>query len=628
MRYTQDIILDDPVVRAAAAVFEAQLPSTPVDEQLLTVNACNERDDDESLAKLLLLVLAGDSAAAHEVRRIFAWTHRAKKAQFCIAQLTSDNDQIIAAGAKLAGVLREPSSVPYLGFALDLKRPAVCPSIIEALETIRDPRGVRIISRALSSSDHALAMKATQSLSRMGALVPWKTFIPLLKHPQGAIRLEASFAIAMRRNPKAARALLAASRHERDRSTRIGIIRYLGMIPAPGLLSHLISLSIRDSDQKVRLAASRSADRLQSHLPPKVLFRLRMHSDPHFRAEVLYRLGKFGSEEKRHKQYLRTTAATTHDPLILQACLEALGCIAEHADTDLFVSHLSGDPMTSYSAAFSLTRVSRPGDANRILQILVDDHSPTHRQIFLKYLIRRRGLAAPPEAILRAAKPLLEEDANINVRYLAFALLQFAPLPETIEYLLTAQASIDDANERDAIAASLRAIVEHAPHTISIALERCDPKHCGDLLDSLPDNLPPMFARDVARTLVARTDASDLDSGAQERQRAALGALLRITHAAREVAQEMLTSAWRHAFLQTLAEQGELRLIAACRDELIAMLADADASVSALAMMHLISLRDVSILPAIISRASAGSDARLMEISQHISRSFVQQGVL
>ncbi len=621
------MIISDDVAPFDVMAYETALGGLSFSEKISDCRRFSELSDVASISKLLILYVHGDSEITHEVKRNFAWKHKREKADFLTAQLRS-SDKVITAGAiELLGVLREPSAVPSLDAIFDVRDTAQAARIIDALCEISEQLSAGIIMKALASRDDELLFLAVSRLSGMVDYVSWKVFRPLLTHANVKIRGEAFFAVCIRKSPDSAGVLLKAIARESDRSAKLLMIKYVSMLPSRRLVRPLLSMVVHDSDQKARLVASRTLDRLQGLLRPSAIYSLRRASDRALRAEVLFRLGKFGSEIEAHKKYLRTTLAKSGDPLIAQACIQALGNIAERSDIDLLMEYLTRDPFTSYNAAIALTKIFRLGDKDRVLSIAKHTKSHITKQIFLKYLIRRRGLGASASELLDAVRSCLMGENNINARYLAFCLLEFGPSAEVLEFLLVSHVRAESEFEREAIDIALRGLALNHGREFLLLVHSCDDDVCASVIRYLPQNMDEHFYRALAETFYGRY-SGPLKSGLEDIFREIFERLMLVPAAIREFVKPLPDASWRIFFMHILTERADLEAIRNVESELVEMLSDDDHEVRAMAMMLILSLKDPSIVPRLIAIAERDPRSKLRSAARYVASTLVKEGII
>lgn len=628
MTFSQHIILSDETARAELQAFEERLASLSLGENIANCQELNELTTETSMAKLLLLALEGGDEIKHEVKRIVAWKHRKTKADFFIAQLPSTSPEIVLLTVGLLGVLKEPAAIPYLdALYLNASLP-LAKALIEALSELDGAFGTKTIVAALRSAHRELTLLALTKLCRRVDQIPWKVFQPLLSNADAEIRSEAFFAITIRKNATAARVLLAALHRETERSVSQSMLKHLATVPSTRLIYPLLTIIVHGADQKARLIAGRTLDRLQGTLHPNALYRYRLSKDIAIRTEILFRLGKFGSDSTVHKEYLRRTLQEHQHPLIRQACLQALGAIAERKDVDFLITFLHKDPLTSYNAAMALTKLLRLEDSNRVLLLLHESHSQTIKQIFLRHLIRRRGFQEDPIKLLHAAHECLHNETNINVRYLAYGLLQFAPDPSVVDFLLHSYTEDDNAFERESINHALQGLAQHHGTIFLTLAKTADDTTCTQMICYLPKHMDAAFYQSLAETLYVRFAARIEDREVEELFRSVFIHLLEVPEAIREFMRLLPNSAWRELFLRTITEIADRARISNLQEELTQMLADPQQEVRALAMMLLLSLKDASIVPSLVAIAERDPKSQLRSAAQFIASTLVKEGVL
>lgn len=628
MAHADLIIFSDPATADAAARYEQELPSKALSEKLLDCQAFGDNVDELSLAKLILLYALGGDEARHEVKRVLAWSHRVEKANFIVGQLQSGDPRIIECSVELLGVLRERLASPALAFIFDVREAGLAKVIVKSLSEIGGSIAVATIVQALSAADVELVRLAVESIAPLVEEVRWTTFRPLLSHSDGGVRTEAAFAICVRRVPESARSLLAALERETDTDVRRHLIHDIGIVPNTAIVPPLLRIIVHDPDQKARLMATRALDRLQGILHSGALFALRKHRDVRVRAEVLSRLGKFGSDVEKHKDYLRRTLSESTDVFVIQACLQALGNIAERRDRDVLESFLVGEPVAAYCAALSLIRVLRLEDAGQLLDHVVSIRSPSLRQVFLKYLIRRRGFSVRADELLRKLMILLSGENNINVRYLTFLLLRFAPGVETFEFLLASFHACANRFERSAIESSIRYLALHHPDDVVALIRRCGSAVCRDVIGYIPSGMDASFYRRVAEALFEKCGTAGCEEGVQEHVRDMIRIIISSPPAVREFLRVVPDAHWTVFVLQALVEHADRGTIAGLKGELVGMLAHDDEEVRSLAMMLILSLRDPEIVPHLVGIAEHDPREAIRKAARHASRVLIREGVL
>ena len=608
--------------------FEKSLADLTLGEKIFQCQSLNEKNDEASFAKLLILYLKGEAEIKSEIKRIINWSYQVEKVHFFIKQLNSNDTDITYNSIKLIGLLKEPIALPYLNDIFDLEDTQVCQHIIRAIGEIGHPDGSKIVKKAVETPEKNLLILAIKTLSAWIDDVHWKTFKPLLRHKDRDVRVEAAFSISLRKNRKSAASLLKALNSEADSNVKYSLIQFLGLIPSKILLLPLLNIIIHDDDQKARLISSKTLDRLQGILKPQILFKYRSIKDISIRAEVIFRLGKFGTDNEKNKKYLRHTLEKTEDDSIKQSCLQALGYIADHNDIQLLTRFINIDPLSGYNAVIGLTRVWRLEDKDQIYSILEDNLLPIQKQIILKYLIRRRGAGADPVTILNIVKKLLEGEENLSVRYLALSLLEFAPINDTVSYLIDVYASTENSFDIEVIGHVLSYLTLHYTDTILAFVKSCDENTCEYITKFIPTDLSIEFIRSLSTIIVEKF--SDIVKGAESKP--VCDDLCRIFMSRPEVTKEFLRSLssveWKRFFLKKLLSHATLNLVTSIQSDLIEMLKVNDKDVRNTIMQLLIPIKDTSSLPNLMAIAESEGQNEAGEIAKNLIRHFVEEGYL
>lgn len=468
MTFCSSLIVEDRSILNTLETFERDVGGLLLGEKISLIQSLNEKTGVEDIAKIFLLFITSEKEIRLEIRRILSWHQDTQKVQFIVQQFKSLDRTIFLSSIELAGAMRTPLSIPYLANIFDITDVERCVLIIDALDEINSEAGIGIVNKALLSTNDELLIRAIKSLSKWPDEVGWKVFVPYLSHKNPEIRNESAFSISLHRDKKSAGTLLTTINQEKDRNTRNDIIRYIGLVPNKKILIPLLTVSASDPDQKARLVASRALDRVQGIIGPKPFFRLRKHSNINIRSEVIFRLGKFGAEHQQHKKYLRKIlkAKKSSDFLLVQSSIQALGYISDRTDISTLVPLIYEDTITSYNATMALIRIWRMEDKDQVIEILNEDISPVLKQIILKYIIRRRGLSISPEVILDCVEHILSTENDVNTRYLALSLLEFAPSLTTIDYLTALYTKASAQFEMEAITRVLTGLFAHYGETI------------------------------------------------------------------------------------------------------------------------------------------------------------------
>jgi HEAT repeat protein len=618
MEYAKHIVLDDEHMRDDLVSYERTVSDHTLGDNIYACQSLGERNDEMSLAKLIVLYLSGEKEIEHEIKRIFAWSNRIDKAEFLIKQLSSPERTLQLKSVELIGILKEPLVIPRLKDTFSPDDVEMGKAIIDALGEMEEPIGLKVIASALKATDTDLLMHAIRMLSKMTENISWKVFRRLLSHPDKDVRREAAFSIAIRKEPGSARSIVRTILNEQDRDIKHTVLQYAGMIPGKEILLPLFNMVAHDPDLKTRLIASRTLHRVQGILPLGPLYKLRNHKDPAIRSEVILRLGQYGVEEERLKRYLRDTLIHATDQRIVQSCIQALGYIAEHADVDLLTSYLDKDPLTSYNAALALTRTWRLEDKDRVLEALMNCASSTQRQVFLKYLIHRRGFSIDPEQLLNAAKSLREEDDNLNVHYLSSALLEFAPCAGTFEYLADLHKTDTSHFDKEAIAHSLSNLILHNEGIMIEIVNQHDMDKSCYLMQFIPHYKSEGFFRTLADGIF-RKEIPDIS---EETLRSSCdnvyAVLLLNPYALRQFLHSVKGTAWQGMFVGSLREHATNDIIIFLLDELLNMLSVDDDATRASVLAMLRRVRNVKILPYLMAVAESKSEGEAKKTAREL----------
>lgn len=482
--------------------FEKTVENLSLVEKIRASQSLLETTSEENLLKILLLYVLGENEIKQEIERTIAWKDKNERAKLLISQLSSESDEIVLPTIALLGLLKEPVAIPYFRGILDAKNVSLCRAIATALERIGDADGMKLLTTLFSSSDAGLVAMATNILSDWKDEVNWKTFRPLLDHPDPGVRKEAVFAIAVRKKTASIGKIIRTIQKEKDADVHRTMIQHAGIIPSGKLIPFLLNIVAHDPDHKSKLNAARTLDRLQGIVPEKWLFRYRNSTDIDIRSDVLFRIGKFGTQSGTAKDYLRRTLVKTKDMRIRNACINAMGHISDHQDAALIMKYTLLDVITSYNAVMALIRIWRLEDKGYVIALLNSDLYATQKQILLKYLIRRNGLSLSPVMLLDCAQKILAStEDNINLRYLSLILLTYAPSTETIVYLLDSYMEARNEYEKEAVTSALHAMVLKSPNLAIDFLSGADSNHCFILLNVIPFGMDLVFYEELAKGL-------------------------------------------------------------------------------------------------------------------------------
>ncbi|MBT3182011.1 MAG: hypothetical protein HN337_05820 [Deltaproteobacteria bacterium] len=527
-------------VRSELEQFESSLPSISFGKKLSLVQTFADSPDELDFLKTLVMYIECEQQIKNEILRIVHWRYRAAKARFYSSLLRTKKQEVVLAAIDLITPLKESLIVPIFESHFNLNDIAMSKKMVLAVRETGDPLGINILKECLKSENSDLVILAITTLANWHGEISWKIFRPFLYHPDKRVRIEAGFGMVFRKDKGCACCMIRALKNEKDDEVRYNLIRYAGMIPNGRVIKPLLLIAIHDDDQRARLEASRTLDRLQGVLDAKHFYNIRRHRDIKIRAEIIRRLGKFGTENTRYKKFIRNTLLKSKDDLITQACIQSLGYIADSSDAKLLSSFLEKSPMSSYnallaltktwddenseeiygmlksglfsgySAAIALTRTLRLENKDQALGILSKELSPTQRQVILRYILRRKGLGISPEEILEICRLIIKADDNINVRYLSILLLQYAPSSMTIQYLLDYLPKCNNHFEVEATEDSLRNLFASSPKDLLAAIENTKLKYLETIKKYLPSAIGYKFYTSLAFSLtLIHQDPSD-----------------------------------------------------------------------------------------------------------------------
>jgi len=627
MNYASNIVLTNKALRAELISFEEEMSTKTLGDRIYTCQNINESTDELSLAKLFALYLSGERDVTNEIHRIFALAHPTEKALFLVKQLHAANRDIVFGALDLIRLLKQRLTIPYMQEIFDLEDVELSKNIIAALGSMVGPIAVKMIVSALQTTDEGLLHFTIQVLSRRSHDVGWHTFKKLLTHENKKIRQEAAFAIAVRRNKKSAASIAQAIENETDRETKHALITYSGMIPGKQLLVTLLNMVTHDQDNKSRLLASRALYRIQGTLPSQDFFRLRNTDDPKIRAEVISRLGQFGIEEDKQKLFVREELAKATTLNIVQACVQSLGYTSESSDVDILMEYLKRDPLTGYNAALALTHLWRSQDSGRVLEALKISTSSTQRQIFLKFLIHRRGLSIDPKKLLETVRWLFENDSNINVHYLAALLLKHAPSPETIVHLLKMHENIDDFFVKEATSIALRNIIKDNDDMIVALSHSSDLDQFLSLMQFIPPGMDESFYQELAAGIFDREthvfDEATLTNVCDH----AYAVLLLNRYALKQFLAIAADTFWERVFIQTFHDSATKDIVSHTSEELLQLLDTDDETIRILILERLKDIDDPRILPKCMAIAEGMGEETAPTLAREIVSSLVKRGI-
>jgi HEAT repeat protein len=634
--------------------FERELPALSIEDKLSLAQNLAESSMNDDYYKLLILFAKEEQEIKNEIYRTISWRFADKKAQFFVDELSNPNRAIVFSIIDLLGVLKERLCVQYLDSLFDPSDVELCLHLLKTLNQIPDPLCIPIIKKGLKTASPEIITASILSLKKWFNEVSWKIFKPLLNHPDASIRKEAAYAIVSRKNKGSAKYILKRIYKEPDRQTRYALIKYYGMIPSNKSLIPLLKLALFDSDQGARLAASRTLDRLQGLLRSEDLFKLRRVRNKKMRAEVLVRMGKFGADKKKYKNYLRKTLLKTKESTLAQACLQALGYIAEHQDIELLANYLGKDPLSSYtslmgltrawgnqkippspddlqqglmrgySATVALTKTWRLVDKAHVLDILKTPLSSTQRQIILKYLLRREGLSLDPVKLLETLKCLLSQDDNMNVQYLSISLLKHAPCYETLSFLDERDTLSTNNFELEAIHMALTAIARQHSFLYLSYMEPLNLKSCLKLVGFIPPRLSIDVYKRLSEIITSKITTPQSETMAHE----FCEFLFDDPSKCSGFLRSQSNPACKRFFLENLLKLNNFSLLAKIKDDLIAVMREEDEGIRLLVLDLLSKIKMPDVVPQLIMMAEKSKQPGVAQVVKNIIKDYSQKGVL
>jgi HEAT repeat protein len=628
MDYATHIVFTNAEGSEDLAAFEKEMRSKTLGDRIYACQSLNESAAETSLAKLFVLYLSKERDVTNEIQRIFSFTYPVEKTLFLVKQLDADDKEIVYSALTLIKLLKTPLAIPYIQEIFNLEDIELSKRIIAALGAMADPQAVKMIVSALDTENEELLNFTIQVLSHRTQDVGWHTFKKLLEHSDKRIRREAAFAIAVRRDKRSAASMARAIETEIDSETKHALITYSGMIPGRQLLMPLLNMSAHDPDNKTRLLASRALYRIQGIILSKDFFHLRKVEDPDIRAEVIARLGQFGVEEDSQKKYIREELAKATTLNIVQACVQALGYTAERSDVDTLMGYLKHDPLTGYNAALALTRLWRSQDCGRVLEAIKVSTSAMQRQVFLKFLIHRRGLGIESGKLLEIVRWLFENDANINVHYLAAMLLEHAPSPETIVHLLRMNQNIEDFFVKEATATALRHIIKENDEMIIALSHTLEIDQFLSLIQFIPRGKKESFYRDLAAGIFDREthvfDEETLNNVCDH----AYVVLLMNLYAMKQFLSIAGGTFWERAFLQTFHDNATKDMVNSTCEELMDLLDTDDENIRILILERLKDVNNPKLLPKCMAIAEGSAGGTASALAREIVSSFGKRGIV
>ncbi|MFH1653653.1 MAG: HEAT repeat domain-containing protein [Pseudomonadota bacterium] len=628
MSYSQNIILGNEILRAPLETFEREMVNFTLNDKIYQIQHLNDTNDEESISKIFLFYLNGDRELRHEIRRSIHFGDKIFKTNYFISQLNSIDSEIKLTSIYLLGMLQERLATPYLLDILDPEDIISSTYIIEALGSINDPMAAGIVKHTLKSTNKKLLINSIKTLSKWTTNVSWRTFLKLLHHKDKDVRTEAAFALAMRKSPWSARHLLKAIKTEKDPKTRNSLIEFVGRIPTRKIVLPLIKIIVYDKDQRARLTATRTLDRVQGLIKPQILYKLRNISDIKLKSEIIFRIGKFGTDDEKHKQFLKEGLMQTSNQILLQSFIYSIGYLAEHSNIDMLMKFIQKDPLTSYNATWALCRTWRLEDKEKILSVMSQQILPMQKQIIIKFLIRRSGLSLSPDQILESVKMTLEREHNNNVRYLALALLEFSPSISTFEFLLSSHQKQLSHYEGDAIRLALTSLITHHSELLFIYIKNDDSKKYPLLLNFTPIVMKLQFYRLLSEAIFTKLSLENDEPTINSVCDQMTTIFFSKQRIARQFFKTMPDVKWKRLFLKKLYDLNDEKLIQSLLEELIEMLAVDDDEMRNILLKIITTHRDPRALPYLIKIAERDKFKESGTIAKTIVQTFLKEGII
>ncbi len=289
---------------------------------------------------------------------------------------------------------------------------------------------------------------------------------------------------------------------------------------------------------------------------------------------------------------------------------------------------MSADPLTAYNATMALTKLWRQGDSDRVLKALAASASPVQKQIILKYLIRRRGLACDAPTLLACVQGVIESSDNINLRYLSYCLLEYAPSVATVHYLVRAYRASDDWYLREAVVTTLKALARHHARDFLALIDVCDQAAYADIVHVLPMDIDPSFFGSLAVTLCQKFHDAGFEEHPQELCTSILAILAKNADALKAFVGSIPDTAMKKVLLDTLAVEGTPEAIAAIADVLADMLHDQAPGIRARALALLGTLHEPSLVPRLIVAAESSPDIAWRDEIRGVARMLIEGSAL
>lgn len=336
-----------------------------------------------------IAALSDDDWAVREEAAILLGTLKDPRAVVPLTRALRDADRAVREAAIGAlSSIGEPS-VPALGICLADAALHVQEAASAILASIADARVFEPLVAALGSHDWIVRMHAAKALGRIGDSEAVAALMPLLQDKVKAVREEASGALAAI-GGAAVTALVHALQHD-DWLVRLHAVEALGKLKSPDAVDPLLRALFNDRDSSVR-------------------------------EDVVRALGAIG--DARAVDYL---VAAMKEPSLRLLAVEALGHIGDPRTVPLLRRIVEGAPQGEPSRSVAACadgwtdEMAVMGMAARALGMIADRDAIPSLLIALRNTVTRAEAAAAlakfGPAVIPTLLPLLSAEQDENVRY-------------------------------------------------------------------------------------------------------------------------------------------------------------------------------------------------------------------
>jgi len=624
-----NIILTNSSTRELLDKFETKLEKMNLSERILEAHKFNNIKDELGIAHLLLIYLIGPNEIQKEIKRIIAWKHVKDKAVFLVEQLENTDTNTVLSSVELLGALGDKYCLTYLYNIFDLKNDKLTKIVMQTLAKLDDPSSLKYFYMALTSQSREIIIDAIDILTHKVSHVPWHIFKPLLYHTDSEIVSMASFAIALRKKPKSAPLLLDIIETTDNKALRRNIIRYFGIIPTKKSILPLLRIITKDNDQKARLEGSRALDRLQGAIGNKPFFKLRNISDQAMRAQIIYRIGKFGSDNKQHKKYLRGLLAKEKEPIVIQACLESFGYIADRTDFERLNAFLTNEsPVLSYTALSSLTKTWRLQDRESAIKVFEMPLKPIILQVILRFFIRRAGMGINPLKLLTIVRRKLRDEEAINVRYMSFTLLKFAPCKECLKFLFDSLRETNYGLEKEAILVSITNIVENHTELVFEFLQELSNEDYSEFFNLIPCDLDDEFFKKLSMNLFEKFKDIIGSKEFNKYEHSLFNLFLTRPSITNNFLIFLPNTEWQKIFLRYMPGHSTKVIIEESISILSTFILKDDPEIQHSVVELLMAVKDPHLIPSLVKVSEESESANVKEMAKNIVRFYSEEGII